>query len=293
VGAVTQPKATFKNMTIVISYWEKLPGTIILKKRFLRTNLFAAASLILLSCFASAFAQADWTLHVDGAVNNYLNLTMDQLVAMPETTVEADLYCEGVLVTSGNWTGVKLSKILQTAGLKSQAESVAFSASDGYSVTIPLVDAMRDDVIVAYSLNNEILSEETRLVLPGANGASWIAMITLITVTTSSSASPGGISAGLNVNGFDSTAPDQTQPSDTQAPVPSPAPTPTLTPSNQTATSANTSPKEPKSQLEEDSPTSSNGEQYAYMITFAVILIAATTAVMGYLARKRKMRTKI
>jgi DMSO/TMAO reductase YedYZ molybdopterin-dependent catalytic subunit len=280
-------------MTIVIFYWENLPGTIALKKWLLRTNLLAAASLILLSCFALAFAQADWALLVNGAVTNSLNLTMDQLMAMPKTTVEAALYCEGVFLISGNWTGVKLSEILQTAGLNPQAESVAFTATDGYSVTIPLTDVMNDNVIIAYSFNNQPLSEGTRLVLPGANGASWIAMIAAITVTTSASDHPAGISAGPDINKFNSAMPDQSQSLDTPTPVPSLAPTPTPTPSNQTATSVSTSPKEPESQLEEDSPTSNNWEEYAYLITFAVILVAATTMIMGYLARKRKMRTKI
>jgi DMSO/TMAO reductase YedYZ molybdopterin-dependent catalytic subunit len=284
-------------MTLVIFYWENFPGIIVLKKNVLRTNLFIATSLILLSCFAPAFAQADWRLQVDGAVTHNVNLTMDQLMAMSKTTVEAELYCEGIFVISGNWTGVKLSEILQIAGLTPQAESVVFSATDGYSVTIPLTDAMRDDVIIAYSLNNQILSEETRLVLPGANGASWIAMITSITVTTSASESPEGITSGLNINAFDSKAEDQTWSPDTPAlsPAPSPslAPTPTSTPNNQSAASSNTSPKEPESQFPENLGNSNNWEGYTQLITFAVILISATTSVMAYLIHKRKMRTKI
>jgi DMSO/TMAO reductase YedYZ molybdopterin-dependent catalytic subunit len=259
-----------------------------LKKRLLRTTLFIAASLILLSCFAPAFAQTDGAVLVNGAVTNSFNLTTDQLMTMTETTVVADLYCDGAFLTSGNWTGVKLSEILQTAGLNPQAASVAFTATDGYSVTIPLTDVMNDNVIIAYFFNNQPLSEGTRLVLPGANGASWIAMIAVITVTTSYSDHPAGISAGLDINAYDSTVGDQSQSSDTPTPAPSLAPTPTPTPSNQPANSTSTSPKEPESQLEVGSQTLSNWEAYAYLITFAVILIVATTAVIGYLARKRK-----
>ena len=280
-------------MTRVIYCWESFPGTIVLKKKLQRTSLFIATSLILISCFVTAFAQAKWILQVDGAVTNNLNLSMDQLMNMSETTVEAELYCEGVFVTSGNWTGVKLSEILQTAGLTPQAESVAFTATDGYSVTIPLEDAMHDYVIIAYSLNNQMLPEETRLVLPGANGASWIAMIISITVTTSASESPEGITSGLNINTFDPEAEDQMWSSDTPAPTPSLAPTPTSTPNNQSAASANASPKEPESQLPENVGNSNNWDGYVQVIIFAVILISATTSIMAYLSHKRKMRTKI
>ena len=280
-------------MTCVIYYWESFPGTTILKKKLQRTSLFIATSLILLSCFAPAFAQADWILQVDGAVTNNVNLTMDQLMAMSKTTVEADLYCEGVLVTSGNWTGVKLSEILQAAEPTPQAESVAFTATDGYTVTLPLTDAMRDGVIIAYSLNNQILSEETRLILPGANGASWIAMIASLTVTTSASESPEGITAGLNINSFNSKADDQAWSSDTPAPTPSLAPTPTSTPNNQSAASANTSPREPESQLPENVGNSNNWEGYAQLIIFVVVFISATTTIMAYLTHKHKMKTKI
>jgi DMSO/TMAO reductase YedYZ molybdopterin-dependent catalytic subunit len=262
------------------------------KKRLLRANLFVAASLILLSCSAPAFAQTEGALLVNGAVTNSFNLTMDQLRAMPETTVVADLYCDGAFLLSGNWTGVKLSEILQTAGPSPQAASVAFTATDGYSVTIPLTDVMNDNVIIAYSFNNQPISENTRLVLPGANGASWIAMICVITVTTSYSDHPAGISAGLDINAYNSIVGDQSQSSDTPTPAPSLAPTPTPTPSNQPANSTSTLPKDPESQLEVGSPTLSNWEEYASLITFAVILIVATTVVMGYLVRKRKMRMK-
>ena len=40
-----------------------------------------------------------------------MNLNLDNLAAMPETTVEANIYCVDfptVVVTGGKWTGVTL-----------------------------------------------------------------------------------------------------------------------------------------------------------------------------------------
>jgi DMSO/TMAO reductase YedYZ molybdopterin-dependent catalytic subunit len=132
----------------------------------------------------AATADSEWILIVDGAVNQPLNLTLSDLAAMPRSTVYANLYCLEVLVSAGNWTGVKLGYLLETAGIQNEAVNIGFFASDGYSVLLGISEAFSDDVIVAYELNGHPLSEHLRLVLPGRNGDQWIAWITKITVST-------------------------------------------------------------------------------------------------------------
>jgi hypothetical protein len=259
-----------------------------LEKRFFQTTLIViTTALILFSCLTPAFAQSNWTFQVDGAVNNNLNLTLDQLAAMPSTTVHADIYCGGVFVKGGDWTGVTLSQILEKAEVNPQAESVEFSATDGYAVTISLTDAMRDDVIIAYQLNGQPLSEGLRLVLPGADGFNWIAMITQVTVSTA--ASPGDFQPP-NLNELASTTLTPTQATLTPTPAPTPTPTPTPTPDNQTTTQTATPPIESQPQPQEGSSTSSILEKYAFPLAFAAIMVAAATAVTGYLIRKRRLK---
>ncbi len=43
---------------------------------------------------------------ITNLTQNTINLTYDQLKALPKTIVNSDLYCYGNLVTSGDWGGV-------------------------------------------------------------------------------------------------------------------------------------------------------------------------------------------
>jgi DMSO/TMAO reductase YedYZ molybdopterin-dependent catalytic subunit len=131
-----------------------------------------------------ATADSEWMLVVDGAVNQPLNLTFSDLAAMPRSTVYADLDCLGSFVVAGNWTGVEVGYLLETAGFQNETVGISFFASDGYVVLLGISETFRDDVIIAYELNGRPLSEHLRLVLPGKNGDQWIAWITQITVST-------------------------------------------------------------------------------------------------------------
>jgi DMSO/TMAO reductase YedYZ molybdopterin-dependent catalytic subunit len=130
----------------------------------------------------NATGDSEWTLIVDGAVYETLNLTLSELVAMPKSTVIAELYCYEKLVTSGSWTGVQLGYILEKVGYHPQATDVTFYAADGYIITLNITLAMREDVIIAYELDGIPLFETLRLVVPGENGAFWISMITKATL---------------------------------------------------------------------------------------------------------------
>ena len=152
-----------------------------------RTSLAVAVALpivITALIFASGtFGQATSTPRMDQAP---IILNYGELVTMPKTTIYAELYCYGSLVDRGNWTGVKLGFLLEKAGSTQQAETVELIASDGYSVTIPISVAMREDVIVAWEKDGIALPEGTRLVVPGVNGDEWISSISQIKIISPS-----------------------------------------------------------------------------------------------------------
>lgn len=252
-----------------------------MKTRFPQTILITiTTALILLGSLNVAFAQPEWSLQVNGEVSNSLSLTMDQLAALPTTTVQADIYCYGGFVTGGSWIGPKLSQILQMAELGSQAESVEFTAADGYTVIIPMTTAMREDVIVAYQINGQPLPEGLRLVLPEANGNMWIAGITQITVTASPSNNPPNAYILPNFNAYISIP----------APMPTPAPTFTPQPINQTATPPAPTPTDSQPQ-QQSSSTQRPLSKYDYTLAFAAITVAMVTLATGYVLRKRKITT--
>jgi len=125
------------------------------------------------STLTLAYPEAE--LQITGEVNHPISLTLHELIEMPQTTVNASLYCYGDLVTSGDWTGVQLSLLLEMAEYNENAQSIQFYAEDGYSITILITEALREDVIIAYDKDGQPIA--LRLVIPGANGNLWINMI--------------------------------------------------------------------------------------------------------------------
>jgi hypothetical protein len=87
---------------------------------------------------------------------------------------------------TANWTGVRLSAILDMAGLKTESREIVFHAEDGFSSSLEIVDATQPDVILAYEMNGETLPVDhgfpVRLVVPGKFGYKWVKWIVAIQV---------------------------------------------------------------------------------------------------------------
>jgi DMSO/TMAO reductase YedYZ molybdopterin-dependent catalytic subunit len=150
-------------------------------------------------------ADTGWTVQINNHAGTTIELTYEDLLAMPKTSVFAELYCYGVLVASGEWGGVKLELLLEKAGLDQEVRSVDFVAQDQYRVSVPIEEALRSDLIVAYEKDGAPLSEVLRLVIPGANGNVWIAKIISITASTSESrleSQPSNNSSGAPASTF-------------------------------------------------------------------------------------------
>jgi len=177
---------------------------------------------------------SEWVLQIDGAVSHPINLTFNELVAMPRSSVYAELYCYGRLVISGVWTGVRLSYLLEKAEVNQQARSIKFYAADGYTIDLSITA----DAIIAYEIDGQLLAETLRLVLPKANGDRWIAMITHINVSTSApSPSQPVTSIFTNMPRIQQSSP---------TPTPSPTPQPTSSPSSPPSLSSTTTHPNPK-----------------------------------------------
>ena len=126
----------------------------------------------------SIVIDTEWQLTITGLVNKPLNLTLADLIAMEQTTINAQLFCVGppsFLVDEGNWTGVKLKFLLERAEISPAAIKVAFYAyDDDFSTDLTIVSAMNDSIIVAYEKDGVPLNEKLRLVVPGRWGYKWI-----------------------------------------------------------------------------------------------------------------------
>lgn len=132
---------------------------------------------------AGTAADPEWTVIVDGFVESPLNLTIDDIAAMPPSTVYGVLICVGLPTSpleEGYWIGVRLGFILEQAGVSPEAVKVAFYADDGFTTDLPVTTAMRDDIILAYEKDGEPLAENLRLVVPCKWGYKWIRDLTHI-----------------------------------------------------------------------------------------------------------------
>lgn len=154
-----------------------------------------------------------WELVVDGAVATPLRLTLEDLRARPTVTMPVTLECAGngrarlhprpvsqpwlvEAVGTAQWTGTPLAPLLREAGLDPSTVDVVFTGADhgiergveqDYQRGLPVADALRDEVLLAYEMNGGPLPVQhgspVRLVVPGWYGMAhvkWLRRITAL-----------------------------------------------------------------------------------------------------------------
>jgi DMSO/TMAO reductase YedYZ molybdopterin-dependent catalytic subunit len=137
----------------------------------------------------------DWTLTIDGDVENELTFTFDELAAMPLIERDITLTCVsndvgGPYVGGARWLGVRLTDLLERAGVGSGADQILSTDVDGMTISTPL-DLATDgrDAMVAIGMNGQALPVEhgfpVRMVIPGLYGfisaTKWLTRMTLTT----------------------------------------------------------------------------------------------------------------
>ena len=106
---------------------------------------------------------ASWRLGVSGLVARPLQLTLDQLKAMPARTQITRHDCVEGWSAIGQWSGARLGPLLQAAGLQPNARYIVFHCADElaagspYYESIDLIDAFHPQTILAYALNGKPL----------------------------------------------------------------------------------------------------------------------------------------
>jgi DMSO/TMAO reductase YedYZ molybdopterin-dependent catalytic subunit len=109
----------------------------------------------------------DWRLGVDGLVERPLSLSLADLRRLPARTQITRHDCVEGWSGIAKWTGVPLSEVLRTAGLKGAARYVVlhcadeleqtFDGSGRYYESIDLIDAFHPQTILAYGMNGQPL----------------------------------------------------------------------------------------------------------------------------------------
>jgi DMSO/TMAO reductase YedYZ molybdopterin-dependent catalytic subunit len=136
-----------------------------------------------------------WSLRIDGDVAHPFALDYRELLAMPLIERDITLTCVsnsvgGPYVGGARWLGVRLTDLLDRAGVGHTADQILSTDVDGMTISTPLALAADGrDAMVAVGMNGTPLPRvhgfPARLVIPGLYGfisaTKWVTRLTLTT----------------------------------------------------------------------------------------------------------------
>jgi DMSO/TMAO reductase YedYZ molybdopterin-dependent catalytic subunit len=99
-------------------------------------------------------SRSQYRLELTGLIEKPQTFTLADLEAMPRTSFVKDFHCvTGWTVPGVHWEGVKLSDLLDMAGVKKEAVALSFESYDGAdSESLTLEQARLPEIIVAYRM---------------------------------------------------------------------------------------------------------------------------------------------
>ena len=100
---------------------------------------------------------ADWRLPVEGHVAAPRAFSLVDLTAMAARTQITRHTCEEGWSAIGEWTGVPLRRVLETAGILPSARFVNFYTYDDTADGLDMLDALHPQTIIAYGMNGRDL----------------------------------------------------------------------------------------------------------------------------------------
>jgi DMSO/TMAO reductase YedYZ molybdopterin-dependent catalytic subunit len=157
---------------------------------------------------------ASWRLEVGGRVLRPISISLNELRGLPARTLPVTLECAGngrarlsprpisqpwlvEAVGTAMWTGTPLRDVITAAGVRPDAVELVFTGADhgeqggqeqDYERSLPLVEALRPEVLLAYEMNGRPLEPQhgapLRLLVPGWYGMTSVKWLTRITAVT-------------------------------------------------------------------------------------------------------------
>jgi DMSO/TMAO reductase YedYZ molybdopterin-dependent catalytic subunit len=132
--------------------------------------------------------ESDFRFKVFGAVQRPLELTWDELRALPSVKVTADFHCVTTWSKFDNaWEGVSWRTVAERAGLSPDAKAAMIHGYDGYTTNVERSWLDSDDVLFAWSHDGQPLTPEhggpLRLVVPKLyawKSAKWVSGVELL-----------------------------------------------------------------------------------------------------------------
>lgn len=131
---------------------------------------------------------SDYRLTITGLTNKTDVYTYDEALGQyPHYTKVVTLFCVEGWDATILWEGIRVQDLIRHAGPDPRANTVIFTAHDGYTTSFPLEYLMNRDIIMAYRMNNVTLPAERgypfELVAEDKWGYKWIKWIEKIELT--------------------------------------------------------------------------------------------------------------
>jgi len=132
--------------------------------------------------------ESDYRLTITGLTNKTDIYTYtDILERYPHYTKLVTLHCVEGWDATILWEGIQVRDLIREAGPSPRANTVIFTAHDGYTTSFPLDYLMNRDILMAYTMNNVTLPVERgypfQLVAEDKWGYKWAKWIEKIELT--------------------------------------------------------------------------------------------------------------
>ena len=111
----------------------------------------AAKRLIAMGGVEGTADMANWQLKIHGEVKKPITLSFHDLLELGQVNITCDVHCvTGWTLLDSEWTGVRLTSVMNLVQTTEKARYVIFEAAAGYTSNIPMSEARKENVMVAH-----------------------------------------------------------------------------------------------------------------------------------------------
>ncbi|MFN8944766.1 MAG: molybdopterin-dependent oxidoreductase [Pseudobdellovibrionaceae bacterium] len=130
----------------------------------------------------------NWKIEIKGLCGKPGVLDFATLKAIGESVDQSDFHCvTGWSKLNMTWKGVRFSDLARHCQVHESARYIYVEGYDHYSTNLPVVEAMKSDVLLAYEVDGKPLPKEhggpVRMITPQLwawKGAKWISSVTFL-----------------------------------------------------------------------------------------------------------------